>query len=88
MTVAVAGIPGVSELWIAGMSTHCPRTNKGVVMREPHSDQKGESDVESDAHVAGSRAGRKNNGDYVGRTSADDDFDSGETGAEARSSGT
>ncbi len=68
------------------MSTHCLQTNKAVVMREPHSNKNGESDVESDAHVAGSRAGRENNGDYVGRTSADDDFDSGETGAEARSS--
>ena len=45
----------------------------------------GESDVEDDEHVAMSRAGRENDGDYVGRTAADDDFDAGETGAEARS---
>jgi hypothetical protein len=45
----------------------------------------GESDVADDEHVAESRAGREEDGDYVGRTAADDDFDAGETGAEARS---
>ena len=35
-------------------------------------------------YVAGSRAGRDGDGSYVGRASADDDFDSGETGAERR----
>jgi hypothetical protein len=53
-------------------------------MTHPDSD-KTESDVDSDAHVARSRSGRDDDGSYVGRTSADDDFDSGETGAEARS---
>ncbi|QLL07165.1 hypothetical protein [Mycobacterium vicinigordonae] len=47
--------------------------------------RKAESDVEPDEHVASSRAGRERDGDYVGRTGADDDFDAGETGAEARS---
>ncbi|VBA43575.1 hypothetical protein [Mycobacterium attenuatum] len=46
---------------------------------------KAESDVESDPHVTKSRAGRDDEGSYVGRTAADDDFGSGETGAEARS---
>ncbi|VBA44438.1 hypothetical protein LAUMK13_05006 [Mycobacterium innocens] len=47
--------------------------------------EKAESDVEFDPHVAKSRAGRDDEGSYVGRGSADDDFGSGETGAEARS---
>ncbi|WP_172831588.1 hypothetical protein [Mycobacterium asiaticum] len=47
--------------------------------------RKGESDVAEDEHVADSREGREDEGDYVGRTAADDDFDAGETGAEARS---
>lgn len=47
--------------------------------------KKAEEDVEADEHVADSRAGREKEGDYVGRTAADDDFDAGETGAEARS---
>jgi hypothetical protein len=46
---------------------------------------KSESDVQPDPHVAGSRADRDDEGGYVGRKSSDDDFDSGETGAEARS---
>jgi hypothetical protein len=51
-----------------------------------HRADKAEEDVEADPHVAGSRAGRNgNDGSYVGRASGDDDFDSGETGAEARS---
>ncbi|OBF07249.1 hypothetical protein A5731_07300 [Mycolicibacterium conceptionense] len=58
---------------------------RGSLMSHPHSD-KGESDVERDTHVAASRAGRDNDGSYVGRASSDDDFDSGQTGAEARSS--
>lgn len=53
-------------------------------MTDPQS-QRSESDVESDEHVAGSREGRGSDGNYVGRTAADDDFDAGETGAEARS---
>ncbi|WP_172827299.1 hypothetical protein [Mycobacterium asiaticum] len=47
--------------------------------------EKAESDVESEDHQSRSRAGRADDGDYVGRTAADDDFDAGETGAEARS---
>lgn len=43
-------------------------------------DDKSESDVDDDEKVAGSRAG----GRYVGRTTSDDAFDAGETGAEAR----
>jgi len=43
-----------------------------------------ESDVEGDPHVAGSRAHEDEDGSYVGRTASDDDFDSGETGAETR----
>jgi hypothetical protein len=43
-----------------------------------------ESDVEGDPHVAGSREHEDEDGSYVGRTASDDDFDSGETGAEAR----
>jgi len=55
-------------------------------MSDPRSD-KAESDVEPDPHIAGSRDGRAEDGEYVGRTAADDDFDSGETGAEARGDG-
>ncbi|CAJ1586672.1 hypothetical protein [[Mycobacterium] wendilense] len=44
-----------------------------------------ETDVEPDPKVAPSRAGKDDDGAYVGRASSDDDFDSGETGAEARS---
>lgn len=47
--------------------------------------KKAEQDVAADEHVADSRTGRENDGEYVGRTAADDDFDAGETGAEARS---
>jgi len=47
--------------------------------------EKSESDVEDDPHVAGSRADDEDGGSYVGRTGSDDDFDAGETGAEARS---
>jgi hypothetical protein len=43
-----------------------------------------ESDVEADPHVAGSCADEDEDGSYVGRTAADDDFDAGESGAEAR----
>lgn len=44
-----------------------------------------EADVEADPKVARSRAGEDEDGAYVGRASSDDDFDAGETGAEARS---
>ncbi|MDX1891179.1 hypothetical protein [Mycolicibacterium sp. 050158] len=49
-------------------------------------DQKAESDIESDPGVAGARDGKHGQGDgsYVGRSSSDDDFGSGESGAEAR----
>lgn len=47
--------------------------------------EKSEEDVEGDAHVANSRDGREHDGDYVGRTASDDDFDAGMTGADARS---
>lgn len=53
-------------------------------MSHPRSD-KAESDTEPDPHVAGSRASEDEDGDYVGRASGDDDFDAGESGAEARS---
>ncbi|OMC16522.1 hypothetical protein A5735_00970 [Mycolicibacter heraklionensis] len=46
---------------------------------------KAEADVEPDAQQAWSRAGKGEDGSYVGRTSPDDAFDVGETGAEARS---
>ncbi|KLO29694.1 hypothetical protein ABW16_08725 [Mycolicibacter heraklionensis] len=46
--------------------------------------QKAEADVESDTHQAWSRAGKGEDGSYVGRTSPDDAIDVGETGAEAR----
>ncbi len=50
-------------------------------------DDKGEYDIDADEKVAGSRAGKDDDedGTYVGRTSSDDSFDAGETGAEARS---
>ncbi|MBU9765344.1 hypothetical protein FR943_16005 [Mycobacterium sp. TNTM28] len=58
-------------------------------MSRPEPD-KAESDVERDTHVAHSRRGRDADGSdadgsHVGQASPDDDFDSGETGAEARS---
>lgn len=55
------------------------------------SSEKAESDVEVDSKVAGSRASNDEgeqdsaSGPYVGRSSSDDDFDAGESGAEARS---
>lgn len=50
-------------------------------------DEKAESDVEEDPKVAGAREGKHGEGDgsYVGRSGSDDDFDAGESGAEARS---
>ncbi|MCV7029606.1 hypothetical protein [Mycobacterium sherrisii] len=47
--------------------------------------EKSEEDIDPDPNVAGSRAGSDKDGSYVGRASSDDDFGSGETGAEARS---
>lgn len=55
-------------------------------MTGKHRADEAAEDVEADPHVAGSRAGRDGeDGSYVGRASGEDDFDSGETGAEARS---
>ncbi len=50
-------------------------------------DDRSESDVDEDEHVAGSRKGKQGHDDgaYVGRTFSDDTFDAGQTGAEARS---
>lgn len=54
-------------------------------MSQPDSDNS-ESDVAPDPKVASSRAGKGDDGDYVGRTGADDDFDADrQSGAEARS---
>jgi hypothetical protein len=50
----------------------------------PRDSERSESDVESDPHVASSRADGDDGGSYVGRTAADDNFDAEETGAEAR----
>ena len=47
--------------------------------------QKAESDVEPEGHESRSRAGKDQEGNYVGRTGPDDALDVGETGAEARS---
>lgn len=48
--------------------------------------EKAESDVSSDPHVAGSRAGdEQKDGEYVGRTGPDSDSQAEQTGAEARS---
>lgn len=53
-------------------------------MSQPNSN-KSESDVESDPKVASSRAATEDDGNYVGRTGADDDIDADEeSGAEAR----
>lgn len=56
-------------------------------MSDPQS-EKAESDVEPDPKVAGSRASEddddQSDGPYVGRTGADDDIDTEESGAEAR----
>jgi hypothetical protein len=56
-------------------------------MTDGNDDDKSESDVDSDPKVAASRAGKQgeDDGTYVGRTGSDDDFDAGESGAEARS---
>jgi hypothetical protein len=52
-------------------------------------EEKAESDVESDSKVAGSRAAvdddGQNDGPYVGRAGGTEDFDTEESGAEARS---
>ena len=51
---------------------------------DPENQSGSEPDVDDDAHVAASRADRDGGGNYVGEQSPDDDFDAGETGAEAR----
>lgn len=52
-------------------------------------EEKAEADTDADPKVAGSRASEgdddPSDGPYVGRSSSDDDFDAGESGAEARS---
>ncbi|MCT7661347.1 hypothetical protein [Mycobacterium deserti] len=49
-------------------------------------DEKAESDVAADSHVAGSRAGDdESEGEYVGRTSPQFDAETQQSGAEARS---
>lgn len=57
-------------------------TKNAIVAQE----EKAESDVESDPHVAGSREGGSGDDDgrYVGRTQPEVDLSSGEDGAEAR----
>jgi len=52
--------------------------------QDPVNESGSEPDVDDDAHVAASRADRHGGGSYVGEQSSDDDFDAGETGAEAR----
>ena len=52
--------------------------------QNPANESGSEPDVDDDAHVAASRADRQGGGNYVGEQSSDDDFDAGETGAEAR----
>ena len=52
---------------------------------EKRDSENSETDVHDDPKVASSRADDEDGGSYVGRTFSDDDFDSGETGAEARS---
>jgi hypothetical protein len=49
-------------------------------------DEKAESDIEPDPHVAGSREGgsEDEDGRYVGRTQPEVDLTSGQDGAEAR----
>lgn len=51
-------------------------------------DTKSEQDVDEDNKVAASRAGKggDEDGSYVGQTFNDESLDTGETGAEARSS--
>jgi hypothetical protein len=53
----------------------------------PRDDNKSETDVDDDDHVAASRAGKEGDedGTYVGQTASDDAIDVGESGAEARS---
>ena len=51
---------------------------------DPDDESSSDSDVADDPHVAASRADRRGGGSYVGAQGSDDDFGSGETGAEAR----
>ena len=52
--------------------------------QDPANESGSEPDIDDDSHVAASRADRQGGGNYVGEQSSDDDFDVGETGAEAR----
>ena len=67
---------------VGSIAAHRSRTVAGSV-----SDL--EPDIDADPKVAGSRASEgdddPSDGPYVGRSSSDDDFDAGESGAEARS---
>jgi hypothetical protein len=54
-------------------------------MSPRNADDETEYDVDKDENVARSRAGKEDDGTYVGRESSDDSIDTGETGAEARS---
>lgn len=54
-------------------------------MNTRNDDDKSEQDINEDEKVATSRAGKEDDGTYVGQTSSDDSMDAGETGAEARS---
>ena len=54
-------------------------------MTPRNADDETEYDVDKDENVARSRAGKEDDGTYVGRESSDDSIDVGETGAEARS---
>lgn len=46
---------------------------------------KAEDNVEPETHQTRSRAGKDDDGTYMGATGPDDSFDAGESGAEARS---
>jgi hypothetical protein len=71
--------------WVAALRTGVTlmrnQQEEDMAGRDP---EQSESDVEADDHVASTRASSDDDGDYVGRTFADDDFDAGESGAEAR----
>lgn len=53
----------------------------------PRDDNRSETDVNDDDHVAASRPGKDgdDDGTYVGQSASDDALDVGESGAEARS---
>lgn len=61
------------------------RVGKPGCVKTPKDSGKSESDVAKDTKIARSRAGKEADGSYVGQTFSDEQFDTGETGAEARS---